>query len=77
MKALAILTCHTLALITYDRLQSQLIVSVMQMLHTVIDVYRRKEDVLRTEHHCSRLTEVYRLIEEINFNDAIEADSLS
>ena len=49
----------------------------MQMLHTFIDVYSRKEDVLRTEHHCSRLTEVYRLIEEINFDDTIEADSLS
>ena len=39
------LTCHTLTLTTYDELQSQLIVSVMQMLCTVVDVYRRKEDV--------------------------------
>ena len=37
------------------------------MLHTVINVYRRKEGMLRTEHYCSRLTEVY----------VIEADSLS
>ena len=37
------------------------------MLHIIVDVYRRKKDVLRTEHHYSRLTEVY----------IIEADSLS
>ena len=61
------LTCHTLALTTYGGLWPQLIVSVTQMLHTVVDVYRRKEGVLRTERHCSRLTEVY----------AIEAGSLS
>ena len=55
------LTCHTPALMTYGgsghahmpyfsthnlwRLRSQLIVSVTQMLHTVVDVYRRKEGV--------------------------------
>ena len=37
------------------------------MLCTVVDVYKRKKDVLRTEHYCSRLTEVY----------VIEAESLS
>ena len=67
IEASAMLTYHTLTLTTYSRLRSQLIVSVTQMLCIVIDVYRRKEDVLRTEHHCSRLTEVY----------IIEADSLS